>query len=155
MLRAVSDYSSPQIATLLTGDGSGYDDGAGFHADLERMHNAGWGIEVLSWQGSCKKALRQWAEVNGIFVPLDDHYDSISFIKNKRRSKGLDLSSRKVASTNDSPSKAAERKVRAEELAKQLALQKKISELESKLSTKERRKQKHNKRFSRGKGQPD
>ena len=27
----------------MTGDGAGYDDGVGFHADMERMYAAGWG----------------------------------------------------------------------------------------------------------------
>ena len=48
MLRAISDHHDPQVAVLMTGDGAGYDDGAGFHADMERMHFAGWGIEVVS-----------------------------------------------------------------------------------------------------------
>jgi hypothetical protein len=43
MLRAISDYQEePQVAVLMTGDGAGYDDGVGFHADMERMHSAGW-----------------------------------------------------------------------------------------------------------------
>lgn len=46
MLRAISDYPEPQIAVLMTGDGAGYDDGIGFHADIKRMHASGWGIEV-------------------------------------------------------------------------------------------------------------
>ena len=35
MLRAVSDHPDPQVAILMTGDGAGYDDRIGFHADLE------------------------------------------------------------------------------------------------------------------------
>ena len=41
MLRAVSDHRDPQIAVLMTGDGAGYDDGVGFHADMAQMHAAG------------------------------------------------------------------------------------------------------------------
>ena len=38
MLRDAFDYNgSPGIVVMLTGDGSGFDDGVGFHADLERM----------------------------------------------------------------------------------------------------------------------
>jgi hypothetical protein len=54
MLRAISDNADPHVAVLLTGDGAGYDDGVGFHADTERMHAAGWAIEVLSWEHSCR-----------------------------------------------------------------------------------------------------
>ena len=39
MLRDFADYNGdPGIVVLLTGDGQGFYDGAGFHADLERMH---------------------------------------------------------------------------------------------------------------------
>ena len=42
MLRDGFDYNgSPGIAVMLTGDGAGFDDGVGFHADLERMRKRG------------------------------------------------------------------------------------------------------------------
>ena len=82
MLRDGYDYNGdPGIAVLLTGDGAGFTDGAGFHADLERMHNRGWRIEVLSWQHSCNRRMREWAEQNGKFVALDDFYDSVTFLE--------------------------------------------------------------------------
>ena len=82
MLRDAFDYNgNPGIAVLLTGDGSGFVDGVGFHADLERMHQRGWRIEVLSWRHSCNRRMREWAEQNGTFVPLDDFYDSITFLE--------------------------------------------------------------------------
>ncbi len=82
MLRDAFDYNgNPGIAVLLTGDGSGFSDGVGFHADLERMHRRGWRIEVLSWRHSCNRRMREWAEQNGIFVALDDFYDSITFLE--------------------------------------------------------------------------
>ena len=52
MLRSLADSDEPAVAVLLTGDGAGYEDGAGFHADLERMARRGWGIEVLSWNAA-------------------------------------------------------------------------------------------------------
>lgn len=74
MLRDAVDYNGdPGIAVLLTGDGSG------FHADLERMHRKGWRIEVLSWRHSCN--LREWAESVGLFIALDDYYESITFLE--------------------------------------------------------------------------
>ena len=81
MLRNALDYSGdPGIAVLLTGDGSGFYDGVGFHADLERMHRLGWRIEVLSWPYSCSRRMKEWAEQNGKFIALDDFYDSITYL---------------------------------------------------------------------------
>lgn len=82
MLRDALDYNGdPGIAVLLTGDGSGFYDGVGFHADLERMHRRGWRIEVLSWTDSCNRRMKEWAEQNGKFIALDDYYDSITFLE--------------------------------------------------------------------------
>ena len=82
MMRDAFDYNGdPGIAVLLTGDGSGFDDGVGFHADLERMRNRGWRIEVLSWRHSCNRRMREWAEEYGSFIALDDFYDSVTFLE--------------------------------------------------------------------------
>lgn len=81
MLRDAVDYNGdPGIAVMLTGDGSGFIDGVGFHADLERMHRKGWRIELLSWRHSCKRRMREWTEAHGTFVALDDFYDNITFL---------------------------------------------------------------------------
>ena len=82
MLRDALDYNGhPGTVVMLTGDGAGFYDGVGFHADLERMHGRGWGIEVLSWRHSCNNRMRQWAEQAGVFVALDDFYESITFLE--------------------------------------------------------------------------
>ena len=82
MLRDTVDYNRvPGIAVLLTGDGSGFVDGVGFHADIERMHGRGWDIEVLSWRHSCNRRMREWAEEYGKFIALDDFYNSITFLE--------------------------------------------------------------------------
>ena len=82
MLRDAFDYNGdPGIAILLTGDGAGFDDGVGFHADLERMRGRNWRIEVLSWRHSCNRRMREWAEQNGKFIALDDFYDSVTFLE--------------------------------------------------------------------------
>lgn len=82
MLEDALDYNGdPGIAVLLTGDGAGYQEGAGFHSTLERMHKKGWRIEIFSWAHSCKQAMRRWAEKNGKFIALDDHYDSITYLR--------------------------------------------------------------------------
>lgn len=80
MLEDAADYNgSPGIVALLTGDGAGYVEDRGFHRTLERMHRRGWRVEVLSWVHSCRRGMRVWAEQNGVFVPLDDYYDAITF----------------------------------------------------------------------------
>ena len=82
MLRDTVDYNGdPGIAVLLTGDGRGFADGVGFHADLERMHRKGWCLEVLSWHHSCNRRMREWAENVGRFIALDDYYESITFLE--------------------------------------------------------------------------
>ena len=82
MLRDGYDHNGdPGIAVLLTGDGAGFLDGAGFHADLERMHGRGWRVEVISWRHSCNNRMRKWAERNGKFIALDDFYDSVTFLE--------------------------------------------------------------------------
>jgi hypothetical protein len=99
MLRKALDYNGhPGIAVMLTGDGAGFLDGVGFHADLERMHKKGWGIEVLAWERTCNPRLKQWVEKIGIFVPLEDYYDAVTFTEDDsgaiRRANHLDLSKR-------------------------------------------------------------
>ena len=82
MLEDAVDFNGdPGTAVLLTGDGAGYSGGTGFHRTLERMHNRNWRVEILSWQHSCNQAMRRWAEANGVFVSLDDFYNSITFLE--------------------------------------------------------------------------
>ena len=85
MLEDALDYNGdPGVAVLLTGDGAGYLEGAGFHSTLQRMHKRGWRVEILSWAHSCNQRMRRWAEENGAFVALDDFYDSITFMEPSR-----------------------------------------------------------------------
>ena len=60
-------------------------------------------VEILSWRHSCNQRMRRWAEENGVFVALDDFYESISFLEPSkpgyqlamgRREAPLDLSRR-------------------------------------------------------------
>ena len=61
-------------------------------------------IEILSWAHSCNQRMRQWTHEHGVFVPLDDFYDAITFMEpsrpghefapERRRSAELDLSRR-------------------------------------------------------------
>ena len=85
MLEDAMDFvEDPGIVVLLTGDGAGYSEGAGFHSTLERMHRRGWRIEILSWAHSCNRRMKEWAQENGVFVALDDFYDSITFLEPSR-----------------------------------------------------------------------
>lgn len=98
MLRKSLDYPADQcIAVLLTGDGKGFYDGVGFHADLERMQKIGWRIEVLSWSKCCNAHLKRWAEQAGLFIPLDNYYDSITFLEQIRSPKSLNLTHRPLS----------------------------------------------------------
>ena len=104
MLEDALDYNGdPGVVVLLTGDGAGYREGAGFHSTLERMHQRGWRVEILSWRHSCNQRMLRWAEENGLFVALDDFYESITFMEPSRpgfefsrgrEAVGLDLSRR-------------------------------------------------------------
>jgi hypothetical protein len=84
------------------------------------MHSAGWGVEVISWDGSCRPALRTWARTNGTFIRLDDYYDAITFLKDGRWAKPLDLSKRPMSATKAT---AKQRQVQSlkEDYEKQLA----------------------------------
>lgn len=96
MLRALADAPKPGIVVLLTGDGKGFEDGVGFHADLARMYKKGWGIEVLSWPHSCGKKLHDWANEVGVFVSLEDWYEQVNFTKELRNAKPINLNKRKT-----------------------------------------------------------
>ncbi len=107
MLQDAMDYNgAPGVVVLLTGDGAGYLKNDGFHITLELMRQRGWRVEVLSWTHSCNRRMKEWAELNGVFVALDDFYDSITFLEpsspghrlaESRDSSPLDLSVRATA----------------------------------------------------------
>ena len=85
MLEDALDYNGdPGIVVLLTGDGAGYLEGAGFHSTLERMHKRRWRVEILSWAHATNPRMRRWAEAKGIFVSLDDFYEAITFMEPSR-----------------------------------------------------------------------
>ena len=107
MLEDGWDYiENPGTIVLLTGDGAGYNEGRGFHSTLERMQRRGWRVELLSWEHSCNPRMREWVEANGVFVPLDDYYEAITYTNtprpdqepaSARETVGLDLSNRQLA----------------------------------------------------------
>ena len=151
MLRAISDNSDPQIAVLMTGDGAGYDDGVGFHADMARMHGAGWGIEVVSWLKSCRKTLRDWAIANGVFIPLDNYYESVTFLERGRRSTSIELSGRSLSVPRPGPAERARLAAKAESQNELLALQQENEALRTKVQSKAKGKARYQRRMARGK----
>jgi len=85
MLRTAMDHmSEPSTIAILTGDGAGKQLGEGFLSDLKRIKNLGWNIEVYSWEHSCNRYLKEYAQKNGKFIALDDYYFSITFLKEDR-----------------------------------------------------------------------
>ncbi|MDB9522164.1 NYN domain-containing protein [Dolichospermum circinale CS-1225] len=84
MANQVLDVNPPGVIILLTGDGSGYNNGQGFIKQLERAHNHGWQIEVVSWDLGCNRFLKKFAEDKGVYRSLETVYDKVTFINNKR-----------------------------------------------------------------------
>lgn len=85
MYRHVRKYKDdPGTIILATGDGKGYEQEDGFLYDVEGFVNDGWRLELYSWEHSCHRRLRNFAETHGEFVSLDKFYDKISFIKDGR-----------------------------------------------------------------------
>ena len=84
MLEHGFDAETLGTVVLITGDGSGYSKGDGFQSALERLHEDGWQVEVLSWAHSCKRRMREWTEKNGTFIALDDFYNSITLLEPSR-----------------------------------------------------------------------
>lgn len=84
MANLILDQADPGTMVLLTGDGSGYDDGIGFTAQLERAIRHRWEIEVVSWDARCSNTLRTFARNNGTYRRLEPVYGQVTFINNLR-----------------------------------------------------------------------
>lgn len=85
MLRtAIDNIANPSVIAVLTGDGAGKQLGEGFLSDLKRIHKMGWDIEVYSWEKSCNRYLKDYAQAEGTFIALDNYYESITFLKEDR-----------------------------------------------------------------------
>src|SRR6266849_8494795 len=79
MANRVLDSAQPGRMVLLTGDGSGYSDGKGFIKQLERAHNHGWEVVVISWDAGCNRYLRHFVQQNGAYRPLEPVYEKVTF----------------------------------------------------------------------------
>lgn len=67
------------VAVVLTGESAGWTAQREPTRTLERMRRRGWRVELVSWMRAGDDRLRTWAEENGVFVPLDDFYSSVTF----------------------------------------------------------------------------
>jgi hypothetical protein len=75
MLKSVLDRDKPAVAVLVSGDG-------GFRPTLDRMLNAGWGVEVLSFSKGFSSKLVQIARGTsgrGKYVRLDPWYNQLTY----------------------------------------------------------------------------
>jgi hypothetical protein len=143
MRRALSDCKDdPQIAVLLTGDGSGYYVGSGFHADLERLSENGWGIEVVAWETSCARQLKEWAKSVGQFIRLEDYYATVTFTEEIRTATKLNLTSRPRAKPGTSLVKRVQEN--AERQSEEYKA--KILQLQEELESRQRKKTRHERR---------
>ena len=69
---------------LLSGDGAGICKNEGFFADLKKLHNVGWNIEVYAWDETCHRGMKEFAEQNWNFTNLTDSYYHITFLQGVR-----------------------------------------------------------------------
>jgi hypothetical protein len=87
MANRILDCDKPGHMVLLTGDGSGFLDGKGFIKQLDRALKHGWTIEVVSWDIGCNRHLKDFANKNGIYRPLEPAYNKVTFLNNHRWAK--------------------------------------------------------------------
>ncbi len=84
MLRTAID-NDPSTLAILTGDGAGKQLGEGFLSDLKRIKDKfNWDIEVYAWEMTCNRHLKDFAEHNGMFIRLEDYYESVTYIQKDR-----------------------------------------------------------------------
>ena len=89
MMRDILDSPSPGVAVLLSSDG-------GFLSSVQRMHAEGWAVEILAWRGDCGRKLRDWAQENGVFVPLDDYWEAVTYAGKASRAWNRRTGQRKI-----------------------------------------------------------
>lgn len=104
MLETALDLGDdPGVAVVLTGESAGWTAQREPSRTFERLRRRGWRVELVSWVSADDDRLRTWTEENGVFVPLDDFYSSVTFtvpsrpgqeIARPRYAAALDLSGR-------------------------------------------------------------
>ncbi len=79
MLETILDQTPATIA-LLTGDGKNITPGTGFLSNLRRAVKVAWSIEVYSWDEQMHGRMRDYANANGKYHPLDPHFFELTFV---------------------------------------------------------------------------
>lgn len=77
MMKTLVDTKKPAVAVLLTGDG-------GFYEYAERLLNAGWGVEILSFSNGFSKklkAVRTGFAGRGRYIELDKWYRQLVYLQ--------------------------------------------------------------------------
>ena len=88
----------PGVLVLATGDGAGWRERRGFVAAIDTAWREGWGVEVAAWPQTLNPAIREWlAGHHGALIDLDDHYYSIAFVEDGRRTQPVLRSHRPAA----------------------------------------------------------
>ncbi|WP_378210020.1 NYN domain-containing protein [Anoxybacteroides rupiense] len=87
MFRTAFQSNKGDIFVVLTGDGAGEKLGKGFLHDLKLLYNNGFNIELISWENGCHGELQKFVKSNGLFIPLENYYYEVTYIKNVRRAK--------------------------------------------------------------------
>lgn len=87
MFRTAFQANKGDIFVVLTGDGAGEKLGKGFLHDLKLLYNSGFNIELISWENGCHGELKKFVKSNGLFIPLENYYYEVTYIKNVRRAK--------------------------------------------------------------------
>ena len=77
-------FDKHSTIALLSGDGAGIYKNEGFFADLKKLHNVGWNIEVYAWDETCHRGMKEFAEQNWNFTNLTDSYYHITFLQGVR-----------------------------------------------------------------------
>lgn len=76
---------NPETVALLSGDGAGVKKDVGFFADLKRLVNVGWSVELYAWEETCHGDLMRYVKEVGKYINLTNHYEEITFIEGGRR----------------------------------------------------------------------
>ncbi|PBQ31058.1 hypothetical protein CNR22_04500 [Sphingobacteriaceae bacterium] len=76
---------TPGTIVLCTGDGKGFSEEKGFLYDVKGFTEDGWKLNLFSWDSICHHGLKHFAKEHGHYVSLEDHYNTITFIKDGRQ----------------------------------------------------------------------
>lgn len=82
---------TPGTIVLCTGDGKGFHEEKGFLYDVKGFIEDGWILNLYSWDAICHHGLKAFARQHGHYVPLEQFYHSITFLKDGRHATDVRL----------------------------------------------------------------